>query len=223
MYNRNGLEHRILEILKNSTPGHDPEHMKRVYELQKEINDGEGKIADDDIMHADSWLHDVGHTIYDPKDPRYEKHPQRSVEIARKILPEFNFPESKLQLTLKAIRWHDDTKPWGSHKKFNEPEILILQDADNLEALGEIGVKRIIAYCETVGIAYFAPGLSWNDPNAKFKSALHNIYAHLSLYDVLNTETARRLAVQKIKYQCAFLERELKNMNEEVPSFPYDF
>lgn len=210
MYDRKGLEQRVAKVLEESLiPKHDPPHMNRVYRWQRAINNGEGGIADDDIMHADSWLHDVGHAIPDPTDLTHERHPIRSVEFARKILPEFGFRHYKIPLTLKAIRWHDDTKPWGTHQKFKEPAVLILQDADNLEAIGEIGVKRIIAYSNSVGMNYFIPELSWNDPESKSKSLLHNIYAHLNVYNVLNTKTAKEFAKPMIKYQYNYLKQEL--------------
>jgi len=231
MYDSVGLEQRVSKLLEESKISeHDPAHMKRVHLYQRKINRGEGNLVDDEIMHANSWLHDVGHISYNSEDPTsFDKHPERSVEIAKKILPEVGFPEEKLELVLKAIRWHDDTKPWGTHQKFDEPEVLILQDADNLEAIGEIGVKRLIAYGNTVNMPYFIPELSWDDPEAKSKSILHNIYAHLNIYNLLNTKTAKEIAKPMLKHMYDFIKQEIikfysakdeHEIADKIPPFP---
>ncbi|MBD3262791.1 HD domain-containing protein [Candidatus Woesearchaeota archaeon] len=232
MYNRNILKQSAIDILENSTKGHDIEHMEMVYNLSQRINKGEEFPADDDILYAASWLHDLGHTIYDPEDPSYSKHPEKSVDIARDILEDVGFPMDKRLLTLKAILLHDDRKPWGTHKSVDEIEVKIIQDADNLEALGERGVKRIIAYCETVHMPYFNPSLKWNDSEAKSQSILHNIYAHMEIYNKLHTNTAKILGKSKIHQHYYMLKQLIEKHNnlcedkrgiaDTIPPLPCD-
>jgi HD superfamily phosphodiesterase len=215
MYRREDLEKVIEKILEKSTPGHDIEHMLRVWNLAKQIIDGEKISVDEEIVYAACMLHDVGHTIYDPKDPLYVKHPIRSMEIARKVLPEIGFPEEKIPLTLEAIRLHDDTKPWGTKTKTDKREIWYVQDADNIEALGANGLTRLILFCiPTAKMKDYIPELSLDDPKARWESMVHDVYAHgLELYDNLHTHTAKTLVGEGKTFMLRFVELYIKERN----------
>lgn len=208
------LDSRVKEMLEssNAISGHDIYHMRRVWHLAEKIADGERVPADLDVVYAACLLHDAGHTKPDIKnDPTHEGHPKRSVEIAKQILPEVGFPKKKMPLTLQAILLHDDTKPWGKFIKTDKREIWYVQDADNLEAIGAIGLTRIIAYCSKVGMALYIPELPLDDPGAKSKSIIHDIYAHLSVY--LNTETAKIIAAPRICFAKQHITEFLEEFN----------
>jgi uncharacterized protein len=215
------LESRVKEILENSNAisGHDIYHMKRVWHLAKQIAAGENVPVDLDVVYAACLLHDAGHTIPDIKnDPTHEGHPKRSVQIAKQILPEVGFPQKKMPLTLQAILLHDDTKPWGSFTKTDKREIWYVQDADNLEAIGAMGLTRIIAYGAKVGMALYTPERPLDDPESKSKSIIHDIYAHLSVY--FNTETAKIIAAPRIcfakQYIAEFLGEFTYDTNQQI-------
>ena len=73
-------------------------------------------------------------------------------------------------------------------------EIRIVQDADRIDAMGAIGIARTFAYGG-------AKGRSLSDSLSHFDEKL------LILYDLLNTEEARRIALPRYEFLKAFYTR----------------
>jgi len=165
-------------------PSHGYDHVRRVVSLCEFIGDREG--ADVEILRAAAWLHDVGR----PEEERTGRdHARISARIAAKVLPSVGFPESKLDDVVHAIEAHRySTGP--------EPETLeakILQDADNLDALGAVGIAR--CFC-VVG-----------ERRTRIRDGVQHFYEKLlKLPDLMHTETARKLARIRLRRMLAFLD-----------------
>jgi len=221
------LEARTKGILSSDNFGHPFSHSQDVWKNALIIYDGESRRinrfifppdVDMEIVFAACMLHDCGYSEFDPADPKYVLHPKRSANIAGNILLEVGFPKGKIPDTLDAILLHDDRKPWGTFKEVNKPEIWYVQDADSLEALGPRGVERIIDYDRRTGKPFYVPGISFEDPDSKTKSSLHNIYAHIRLVDHLHTKTARKIGEQKVEYLKKYVEEQMVVYRQAVKS-----
>jgi uncharacterized protein len=215
---REKLDAAVKEILKNDTTGHDIHHSMRVYNLAKAIAEGEGWAFDDDILFATAMLHDSGHErSKSTGDAQRLKHMGYGAEIAQKILAEVGFPEHKIQPVLQGILLHDETKPWGIDKRTptNVKEILLIQDADNLEGMGNLGMARILIYGFEEGKVLFDPTLSLTENLAESRksSSLHNLIWHLDLDENLNTRTAKQMAQERKVQAKNFIEQFLKEWN----------
>jgi len=210
------LESELKKILNKPIFGHGFDHSQRVWEIAMEIYQGEKLHVDMEVVYAACLLHDVGYIVLDSEEnPNFDNHPQASVEVAKEILPKIGFPKDKMKLTFNAILSHDDMKPWGSQKSTKEKEIWYVQDADNIEAMGAIGIVRVLDYCSRVDMPVFVPELDWNIPEANRKSAIHNVYAHSDfLYDKLHTETSKRLAKPGLEYMKNFVTQFVKEYNK---------
>jgi len=218
---REKLEVAAKELLKNDPTGHDIYHSMRVYNLAKEIAKKEGWQFDDDILFAIAMLHDAGHERSIRTGDKYRyKHMEYSAEIAKRVLAEVGFPEQKIPVVLQGILQHDQTKPWGLANRIptDIKEILLIQDADNLEAIGILGMVRVLVFNIQAGTPLYKPELSLTKDleKSRLESAIHNLIWHLSLGDNLNTKAAKKM-VQERKIQARnFLDQFLKEWNGRI-------
>lgn len=207
------LEQKVRELLDGYNFGHSYAHAERVWDLSQKIIDGEDIFVDYEVVYAASLLHDVGYIVNNPKDPKKFRHPDESVKIAKKILPELGFPKKKMPKTLEAILLHDDIKPWGRMRHSTYAEVWIVQDADCIETFGFKGIQRIMDYGKRVGMKLYDKNLRWDDPDAKDRSILHNIQAHIDIYERLNTVTARKIAKPLINQMTHYIEKQLPKLS----------
>lgn len=115
-------------------------HMPRLYALATQI--AKGLEADDDVLFAAAWMHDlgvfIGHRPEDPEALKAWNHVPYTIAQARALLPGWGFPAAKLDAVAEVIR---------THQPHDEPillEAVILRDADILEQLGAIGALRAL-------------------------------------------------------------------------------
>ena len=94
--------------------------------------------ADVDVVVAASLLHDVGRM----GEHSGLHHAQVSALIAEPLLRGIGFPEEKIGLAIRAIITHSFSL--GIEKRSIEE--CIVSDADKIDALGAIGVYRMIYY-----------------------------------------------------------------------------
>lgn len=92
-------------------------------------------------------------------------------------------------------------------------EFQIVQDADRLDALGAIGIARTFAYGGSRGRALYDPTYQYQayasaDAYKKSQaSTLHHFEEKLfHLKDLLNTDTARRIAESREAYMRKFVQ-----------------
>ncbi len=183
---------------------HDLEHVKRVAQNALQISNKEG--GDTETVRAAAWLHDC---VSLPKN-----HPDRSRssilagEKAAAFLNSIDFPKTKVKHVVHAIESH-------SFSAGIEPrtiEAKIVQDADRLDALGAIGVAR----CLMVGGKLDRPLYHSEDPFCVSREPDDSIYTIDHFYEklfklpeLMNTERAKEMAVERIGFMKQFLN-ELK-------------
>jgi uncharacterized protein len=203
-------ENRFTEYLQQSvhlTDGsHDLGHFHRVWKTAKFINLEEGNPADELILLAAAYFHDL---VSFPKD-----HPQRgessrlSAERTTELLTTVftDFPQGSVAGVAHAIHAHS----FSAGVKPETPEAKILQDADRMEALGAIGAARTFYIAGLMHAQLFDAG----DPMAVRRQPDDRRYAldHfqvklLRLPALMNTGTGRRLADQNAAWLEAFVQK----------------
>jgi uncharacterized protein len=211
------LRERVAEVLRGDNTGHDIYHSDRVYSYARKIVKGENWLdyINDNILYAAAMLHDVGHQkCLKEGDKSREKHVEYSEQYARGILRSMDVPKDEIGRVVACIHLHDDTKPWGKKTPTTVKEILALQDADNLEAMGVLGQLRISFYSYDNKLMFYDPELSKtkNLEESRNKCIIHNMIWHLGLYENLNTGTAKILAKKKD----ASAKRMIEDLLEEL-------
>ena len=185
---------------------HDLGHFQRVWRMAREINRQEGAVADELVLLASAYFHDL---VALPKN-----HPERgnasrlSADRAVRVLKEqwSDFPAAKLEGVRHAIHAH-------SYSARVEPvtaEAKILQDADRMEAVGAIGLARVWYSAGQMNQSLF----HGTDPLAEGRPADDQQYAldHfqlklLRLPAMMNTATGRQMAEERAEYLREFLNR----------------
>lgn len=203
----------VKQQLANAEGGHDWFHMERVYKnavlIAKEEECDEVVVKLGALLHdiADSKFHDGDETV-GPK-------------VAREFLESENADEKTIQHVIHIIE-NISFKGGNFEKKFNSIELDIVQDADRLDALGAIGIARAFNYGgfknRTLYDPEILPNLNMNKEEYKNSDSptLNHFYEKLLLLkDKMNTETGKKIALERHQYMEGFLSQFYAEWNGE--------
>ncbi|MBT3368249.1 MAG: HD domain-containing protein [Nitrospina sp.] len=174
---------------------HHQDHVYRVREMCRYL--GGRYNADNDILEIAAMLHDIGRAF-----PQCSDHALRSAEMTETLLRDLKVEQFSIHLVTEAIRCH-------SYSKGRVPVSLegrILQDADRLDALGAIGIIRVISHDNKI------PLYDMNDPFAERrslgKSPLDHFYQKIvHLKNGFHTPEAQKPALKRHRFVLAFLDQ----------------
>lgn len=131
---------KVNLLFKNENTGHDISHLTRVLDNALKIQKVEG--GDLYVIAVSALVHDI-HRLMSNQRGTYVS-AEQSLDEVEKILKDCDVDNAKIPAILDAVEHHE--------KKNNKNipiEWQVLQDADALDALGKIGLKRTIKYCKT--------------------------------------------------------------------------
>ncbi len=190
-YIESDLRNYVTKVL-GGLDSHDLDHTLRVVKLARRIAKEEN--ADSDVVVVAAYLHDIARPI-ERIDPKVD-HAKKGAEIARKVLEKFGFPKEKMEMVAQAIEDHR----FRNGKIPRTLEGKVLQDADRLDAIGAIGIYRVIFYsCEH--------GRSINDTIKHFEEKI------LRLKNTLHTKTAKKLAKKRHELVKMFVDSLKEELN----------
>lgn len=210
------LEPILLDYMTGyETGGHDLEHFKRTMKLALYIESIEG--GDKKIIAISSYLHDV-HRLIQKKENRYVK-PSESLTEIKKIIDKANLDltQDEIDKILYSIEHHEDYN-WDGNN-VSDLNTLILQDADNLDAIGAIGIARAFKYAGVNNQIMYDENIPFEDFNGYEEkiqdvSTIHFFHNKLvKLGDNMNTKTAKELAKERIDFINNFIDEFLKEWN----------
>lgn len=201
------LEKQIKTVFHEESSGHDIYHLKRVLNLALTIQKTEG--GNMLIIAVSSFLHDVHRIIQ--KETGEICSPKDSLGKVEEILNETNLSKTEKEKILHCIEFHEEYYFSKNGKTVNDIETLILQDADNLDALGAIGIGRTFAYHGANKSPMWIPEVPLdNQGYDEFKndpSAIHHFHIKaLKLKENMNTETAKKMAQKRYDFMELFLQ-----------------
>ncbi len=168
--------------------------MERVANIARSIAIQEG--GDPFVVQVAGWLHDVA-------DAKLVDDQANAMEEQKKLLE--SVIDSKdlifsIETAMKDISFR------GKHQTPETLEGKIVQDADRLDAIGAIGIARTFAYGGKAGqLIYSTPT---KDKNIKDNNTtIQHFYDKLLLLkDLMNTETAKKMAQERHEFMERFLE-----------------
>lgn len=181
----------VRHRMSGQQAGHGVDHVLRVLQSARVIRAEVGGNAL--VIDLAVLLHDLG-------DAKFHDGVERSAQFAREIL-------EPLQVDSKVIEHVAQIVDNISFRKRNHAAELslegkIVQDADRLDALGAIGIVRTVEYGATVGQPFYDAIDSGN------KTGIDHFYDKLfTLRELLHTEPARRMAVEREEFMRAFLDQ----------------
>ncbi|MFC4450690.1 HD domain-containing protein [Halorussus aquaticus] len=186
------------------SPSHDWHHVRRVARLAETLaEETEPGRIDEDVLFAAVWLHDIGRAKEDRGE--IDDHAEWGATEAGEILRDLGAGDETVEAVQHCIRAHrysNDVEP-------ETREAEILSDADNLDALGAVGIARCFSYGGELGSPMHDPDLP---PEADETDAGATQFNHLhkkilALPERMYTEAGREVAEERRAYVADFAER----------------
>ena len=190
----------------DSDPVHGFDHILRVTRMAEKIATAEG--ADLEIVRAAALLHDAEGSQATDKAKRKQHH-HASADFAGEILLAEGWDGSRIAAVQHCIRAH-------RFRDMSEPpqtlEAQILFDADKLDAIGAIGLARLIGFVTQTGQPLYAtPSQQFLETGQKAPGETHSAYHEYlfklgKLKDCMFTATGKSIALERHRVLEVFFE-----------------
>ena len=205
-----GLEF-VRNFFQNECSGHDYFHTFRVFKMAHFI--AKQEKANIEIVMLAALLHDVD-------DIKISPNTHINKNNARVFLIENNVDNDTIELICNIIS-EISYKGIESHPA-SCLEARIVQDADRLDALGAIGIARAFAFGGSRNRVMYDPEelptlcMTEIEYRNHVSTTVNHFYEKLfNLKDLMNTDTAKKIAISREKYMKEFLEEFYSEWNGE--------
>ncbi|MBX2990668.1 MAG: HD domain-containing protein [Bacteroidetes bacterium] len=197
--------------LSGEGSGHDWFHVERVWKNARHI--GTEEQVDMFIVELAALLHDIADWKFaggdDSAGPREARTWLESLKVDEETIA--HVCDIIMNLSFKGA---------GVKSAMHTREGMVVQDADRLDALGAIGIARAFAYGGHKGSELYNPDVKpeFHTSFEQYKNSRGNTINHfyeklLLLKDLMNTETAGKMAEQRHTVMEVFLEQFLAEWN----------
>ena len=208
------LKPYVINLFKNDSSGHDISHLIRTMKTALYIQEKEG--GDRIIVGISAFLHDI-HRIMQNESGKFVS-PKDSIPKVKDILSHINLSEEQINKICYCIEYHEEYN-WNG-KNVEDINTLILQDADNLDAIGAIGIGRTFSYGGSYNVVMYDDSVPLNEnndyseANGDDPSTIHHFYHKLfKLCNNMNTKTAKELANKRTEFMKDFVKEFLSEWN----------
>lgn len=208
------LKPLVLEMFKDECSGHGIDHLERTLRNAMYIQSKEG--GDELIIGISAYLHDI-HRLLQNKYNRYIS-PGNSIVVVKQILSNIDLTNSQIDKICYCIENHEKYN-WNDNN-VDDINTLILQDADNLDAIGAIGIARAFAYGSANGIPIYSENFKRivNDnyvesDNLESSTIQHFYDKLLKLGDNMNTKTAKNIAKKRAQFIKEYINEFMNEVN----------
>jgi uncharacterized protein len=184
------------------SPSHDWQHVRRVEALAETLLE-EYDDAAEAILRPAVLLHDIGRSREDRGV--IDDHAAWGATEARHILEDRDVSPDRIDAICHAIRVHR----YSSGREPATLEAKLLCDADNLDALGAVGVARCFSYGGEHGSPLHDPDLPPDDDETDAGATQYNHFYKkiLDLPERMYTDAGVALARDRQAFVESFLER----------------
>lgn len=208
------LKPYVIDLFKDDSSGHDISHLVRTMNTALYLQEKEG--GDRLIIGIAAFLHDV-HRIMQNESGKFVS-PKDSILQVKEILSHINLTSEQIERICYCIEYHEEYN-WNG-ENVDDINTLILQDADNLDAIGAIGIGRTFSYGGSHNVVMYDDTTPLNEnndyseSNGNDPSTIHHFYHKLfKLGENMNTNTAKELANKRTKFMKDFVEEFLQEWN----------
>ena len=195
----------VKETLADAEGGHDWFHIERVYKNSLLI--AQTEKVNILVVSLGALLHDIAdskfHNGDDTVGPR----------IAREFLFKLNVDSTNIEHVVNIIK-NISFKGGNETQKFKSAELDVVQDADRLDAIGAIGIARCFNYGGFKNRQLYNPDIkpNLNMSKTEYKAStaptINHFYEKLLLLkDRMNTETGKKIAINRHNYMLDFLNQ----------------
>lgn len=204
----------VRKLLEEKSPN-DYFHLLRVVRNVEMISKDEGGNLD--ILKIAALVHD----LYRPWELKTGKSHFGSEALGKldKLLIECSVKKDIRERVRYLVESHD-IYDWSSREANKSLELRVLQDADNLDAIGAIGISRVFAFGGSYGVPIYIPNqnLTFEHDFAEGTGLKQTSIAHfyeklLKISTNMNTDTGKRLAIDRNIFMHNFLDHYFKEYN----------
>jgi uncharacterized protein len=204
----------VKEKLEGAEAGHDWFHIERVWKLSKKIAEKEGGNLE--VIELSALLHDIA-------DPKFHNGDETlALKISKDFLEEIHVEGELIEQVLFVIK-NISFKNRAEAPENPPLELQIVQDADRLDAIGAIGIARTFNFGGFKNNLMYHPeikpnlGMNKEEYKKSNGTTINHFYEKLLLLkDLMNTETAKRIASERHDFMLQFLDEFYKEWNVEL-------
>ncbi len=193
----------VKKELQNAESGHDWFHIERVWKTAKTIALEER--VDMEVVEFAALLHDIADSKFHNGDE--EIGPQRAGDFLKSI-----GVSAVVIVHVQEIIRNMSFKNSLGEVKFTSPEMLVVQDADRLDAIGAIGIARAFTYGGFKNRVLYDPEIEpqLNQSKEAYKNStaptINHFYEKLLLLkDKMNTLTGKQIAIKRHEFMEQYL------------------
>lgn len=201
----------VKEKLEGAEAGHDWFHIERVWKLSQKIADTEG--GNREVVELAALLHDIA-------DPKFHDGDETlALKISEELMNSLNVSQEVVEQVLFIIK-NISFKNRGEIPENPPIELKIVQDADRLDAIGAIGIARTFNFGGFKNNLMYHPEIppKLNMSKEEYKknegTTINHFYEKLLLLkDLMNTDSAKKIAAERHDFMLKFLEQFYKEWN----------
>lgn len=204
----------VKEKLEGAEAGHDWFHIERVWKLSKKIAEKEGGNLE--VIELSALLHDIA-------DPKFHNGDETlALKISKDFLEEIHVEAELIEQVLLVIK-NISFKNRAEAPENPPLELQIVQDADRLDAIGAIGIARTFNFGGFKNNLMYHPeikpnlGMNKEEYKKSIGTTINHFYEKLLLLkNLMNTETAKRIASERHDFMLQFLDEFYKEWNVKL-------
>ncbi len=204
----------VKQKLEGAEAGHDWFHIERVWKLSKKI--AKNEEANTEIVELAALLHDIA-------DPKFHNGDETlATKISLEFLKSIDVEENTIHQVLYIIE-NISFKNRSQAPEIPSIELQIVQDADRLDAIGAIGIARTFNFGGFKNNLMYHPDIQpqLNMSKEEYKKSngttINHFYEKLLLLkDLMNTETAKKIASERHDFMLKFLDEFYKEWKVEI-------
>ncbi len=197
----------VKETLSGAEAGHDWFHTQRVFRNALLI--AKDEKTDVLVVSLGALLHDIADAKFHSGDETV------GPELARTFLTSLKVDKEVIEKVCYIITHISYKNNIGENSvKTHPPELLVVQDADRLDAIGAIGIARAFHYGGFKNRALYdpeiAPDLAMTKEKYKKSNSptINHFYEKLLLLkDKMNTKTGSKIAAERHDFLLEYLEQ----------------
>lgn len=196
----------VKETLSNAEAGHDWFHTQRVFRNALLI--AKDEKVDVLVVSLGALLHDIADAKFHQGDETV------GPKMARTFLNSLLVEKEVIEKVCYIIEHISFKNSIGKNKNKTHPvELLVVQDADRLDAIGAIGIARAFHYGGFKNRTLYDPDIAPNlelskeeYKNSKSPTINHFYEKLLLLKDKMNTKTGAKIALERHDFLMQYLE-----------------
>ena len=203
----NSLKTKVENYFSSDASGHNIDHLNRTLSYALYLQSKEG--GDIIVIGISAFIHDI-HRIMGKEQKRFVS-PKESLDVVWEFIKDLDITPEQKEHIMYAIEHHEEYNFGREKVVVSDIESKILQDADNLDAIGAMGLIRTFKYGSAMNRVDYDPSVplyqNEYDESQEDASTIHHIHNKLlRLGNYMNTQTAKQLSDKKIALMKDFID-----------------